>query len=361
MGTKGLGLKVAIIVVAIVVNSAVVVYFVRDSFDLPYWLNQLSLTLNANFAIKPHTNEVANVSDQASLSISSREVPKRVFDHTHSYAAKCIDKKKPPDTKRLYTWIDKNGMRHISDTPRVLDDNTVVEVAGIIEPETISLNLLTHNLSYDVQSALQNRVAIAMNAFASITPKESIVPVVANIRSFESKAAYQKYVSKIDKAHATSAGLYTASNNESAVLIRGTYETIDTVVHEVMHTVNRHWYGQMTRWMNEGMAEFAEAPNNANKSSWKGYFIANSPIPLTTLLNGTELDWQNEKQRYYATSWAFVTFLMSEHRKFMGRLLLKETENGCQVLTIKDVALLYGGSIAQLQNDFNRWVKKTLV
>ncbi|KXJ60726.1 MAG: hypothetical protein AXW14_03820 [Alteromonas sp. Nap_26] len=361
MGTKGLALKVAIIAVAIIVNSAVVVYFARDSFDLPNWLNQLSLTLNDDIAIKPPTNEVGNEFDQASQTMPPPEVPKRVFEHAHSYATRCIDKKKPPDTKRLYTWLDKNGIRHISDKPRVLDGSTVVEIAGTIEPETISLNFLTHNLSYDVQSALQNRVTHAMRAFASITPKESIVPVVANIRSFEDKAAYQKHVSKLDEAHATSAGLYTANNNESAVLIRGTAETINTVVHEVMHTINRHWYGQMTRWMNEGMAEFAEAPNSTNKSSWKRYFATNSPVPLTTLFNGTELNWQNEKQKYYATSWAFVTFLMTEHREFMSRLLLKETENGCQMLTIEDVVHLYGGSIAQLQNDFNRWVRKALV
>ena len=162
MGTKGLALKVAIIAVAIIVNSAVVVYFARDSFDLPNWLNQLSLTLNDDIAIKPPTNEVGNEFDQASQTMPPPEVPKRVFEHAHSYATRCIDKKKPPDTKRLYTWLDKNGIRHISDKPRVLDGSTVVEIAGTIEPETISLNFLTHNLSYDVQSALQNRVTHAM-------------------------------------------------------------------------------------------------------------------------------------------------------------------------------------------------------
>lgn len=53
-----------------------------------------------------------------------------------------------------------------------------------------------------------------------ITTTESMVPVVANIRSFSDKGEYEKYSKRFNFSTPTSTGFYSSGRNESAILIR---------------------------------------------------------------------------------------------------------------------------------------------
>jgi hypothetical protein len=33
---------------------------------------------------------------------------------------------------------------------------------------------------------------------------------------------------------------------------------------EAMHSINRHWFGAMSRWLNEGIARYARADQNVD-------------------------------------------------------------------------------------------------
>lgn len=280
-----------------------------------------------------------------------------IGEHEGPHTYKCLNKIKPPERKTIYTWTDGKGVKHISDSPRKLNSGTSVRVAKRIDPEAISLNFLSHNLPFNVQGAVRERVQQAIDAFAHVTPEESVVPVVANIRSFSDKDAYEKYSKRFNLATATSWGFYSAGLNESAILIRDNEQTLQTITHEIMHTINRYWYGQVAKWLNEGMAEYSETPGVLTNSLWVNHFKSNQPLALTTLFEGTESSWRKEPHQFYASSWAFVTFLMSENQELMSRLLLLEAENGCKELSTRDIQLLYGGSIAALENDFRRWFR----
>ena len=184
-----------------------------------------------------------------------------------------------------------------------------------------------------------------------------MVPVVANIRSFSDKGAYEKYSKRFNLSTPTSTGFYSSGRNESAILIRDNKETLQTITHEVMHTINRYWYGQVAKWLNEGMAEYSEAPGSLINSAWVNHFKSNQPLALTTLFEGTESSWRKEPHQFYASSWAFVAFLMSDNQDFMSRLLLLESENGCKELSMNDIQRLYGRNIAALNGDFRRWFR----
>jgi len=369
---KGFGFKVIIIVAIITVNSLGVLYLARESVPIPTWLQslfryfeniaQLELPSEALSIPQPETTVEPITARKFDLPTSNTAKPeptkKPTFSHIERPVTRCLDKKKPPKAKALYTWVDGRGVKNISDKPRELDQGTSVMVARTIEPEAISINFLTHNLSNDVKTQFREKVKTAMDIFAAVTPKKAIVPVAANLRSFSDEASYHEYRKRFGTLLPSNVGFYSANKNESVILIRKPEETVRTVVHEVMHTINRHWYGQMVQWLNEGMAVFSESPNNLKKSDWNSYFHKNKPIPLLTLFEGAREKWKAEPPRYYATSWALVAFLMEQDKALMSRLLLKESENGCNEITAKDIKTLSGQEVFMLERKFLAWLKR---
>lgn len=357
---KGLCLKVFLLFAVVCINGLGVAYFAKDKIDLPSWLHDalsMSQQLVELFEIEEnpsgsHLLEVeSSASENKSIDIAD------FATHTNHV---CMDKRAAPSAKTIYTWTDGKGIRHISDKPRDINGNTSVKVAGTIKPDAISINFLSQNLSYEIRANALKKVKQAMKVFAAVTPEESIVPVVAKVKSYDSKALYELNQKATAPNLSSSTGFYSASSNESSVLIRNDSQTVATITHELVHTINRHWYGQMVIWLNEGMAEYAEYPEGLHKSDWYSYLKNVQPVPLNQLLNGSRNKWRQEPKRYYATSWAFVAFIMSENKPFMSRLLLVESKNGCLELSAKDVEKLYGKSIVVMQHDFQRWMNKAL-
>ena len=372
---NGIGAKFFIAVSVIVINSLGVLYFARDSVNLPQFLHlafeltEAKLQRKSNLAssksiVLRSQSEISFGQKSSETKMNSQvrytQSNSRIDEHEAPHIYKCLDKIKPPERKIIYTWTDGKGVKHISDSPRKLNSKTSVHVAKIINPAAISLNFLSHNLPFDVQRAVRGRVQEALDAFAPVTPIESMVPVVANIRSFSDKGAYEKYSKRFNLSTPTSTGFYSSGRNESAILIRGNKETLQTITHEVMHTINRYWYGQVAKWLNEGMAEYSESPGSLTNSAWVNHFKSNQPLALTTLFEGTESSWRQDPHQFYASSWAFVAFLMSDNQDFMSRLLLLESENGCEELSMSDIQRLYGRNIATLNSDFRRWFRSKL-
>lgn len=357
---KGLCVKIVIILLVVFANGMGVIYFAKDRINLPDWLSGMFLVPQQLIELFETEEASSRFTPIETVGNTSETKSTQAQKYTTHSSFKCMDKRPPPPAKTIYTWTDSNGVRHISDKPRRIDGNTSVKVAGNIKPDAISINFLSQNLSYDIRANAVNRVKQAMRIFAAVTPEEAIVPVIADVRSFDSKSAYDLYQKTKAPNLSASSGFYSADSNESVVLISTDSQTIATITHELVHTINRHWYGQMVNWMNEGMAEYAEHPNALNNSDWYSYFENTTPIPLDRLFSGSRDSWEVDKQRYYATSWAFVAFIMSENREFMSRLLLLESKNGCQEVTANDVEKLYGKNVAMIQRDFQRWMVKAL-
>lgn len=352
-----------------------VLYFARDSVNLSQFLHfafeliEIKLQGRSNqessaFKTLRSKSEISigqnSLEPEASSEVRYTQSTSRIGEHAAPHTHKCLDKIKPPERKIIYTWTDGKGVKHISDSPRKLNSNTSVQVAKIINPEVISLNFLSHNLPFDVQRALRERVQDALDVFALVTPAESMTPVVANIRSFSDQDAYEKYSKRFNFSMPRSSGFYLSGKNESVILIRDNEQTLQTLTHEVMHTINRHWYGQMAKWLNEGMAEYSESSKNLTKSAWVNHFKSNQPLALTSLFEGTSNSWHKDSHNFYASSWAFVAFLMNEDQDLMSRLLLLEGENGCKEVSVRDIQQLYGNNIEALESGFRRWFRKNL-
>ena len=178
----GIGAKFFIVASVIVVNSMGVLYFARDSVNLPQFLHfafeliEVKLQGKSNqessaFKTLRSKSEVSigqnSLEPEASSEVRYTQSTSRIGEHAAPHTHKCLDKIKPPERKIIYTWTDGKGVKHISDSPRKLNSNTSVQVAKIINPEAISLNFLSHNLPFDVQRAVRGKVQEALETMIS--------------------------------------------------------------------------------------------------------------------------------------------------------------------------------------------------
>lgn len=258
----------------------------------------------------------------------------------------------------IYKWVDDDGVTHLSDRPRTIDSDSPVQIIGTIVPELLSIKYLNNEGSLELKNKINASVANAKQFFEKIVPKSLIKPVEINFRLFSKESHYDYYRKKMAPKLIPSFGFYTSKNNESVVMMHTEKQGIKTSVHEAMHSINRHWFGNMSRWINEGIAEYAETDqSNLSRHSNRDYRIKQEQlVPLNTLMQAEQVEWRNQATNMYATSYAFIAYLMEEKTLLLSRLLLAENVNGCNTLKLQDVERISGVRLPYLQNEFNIWV-----
>ncbi|MFC4701361.1 hypothetical protein ACFO4O_14420 [Glaciecola siphonariae] len=270
----------------------------------------------------------------------------------------CTDKINAPAQKQIYTWVDSEGIRNVSDSPRAISPSTPVEVLGTIQPESISLQFVGEAALQPLKHDIIKRVMDANRFFALVAPKHLVTPVSFKMRMFSNKTSYDMYRASVAPTLTLSQGFYRSKQNEAVVLVSNKEQGINTAVHEALHAINRHWYGTTARWLNEGLAEYAEQlkPRELAQSTWSKY-LRTSPISLSQLFDASAKDWSSQSLQsdLYGASWAFVAFLFSEHKDSLSRILLQESENGCRTVAAENIEQIFGKPLAQLQREFDNW------
>jgi hypothetical protein len=258
----------------------------------------------------------------------------------------------------IFKWVDDDGITHLSDRPRTIDSGSPVQIIGTIVPELLSIKYLNNKGSLELKNKINASVTNAKQFFEKIVPKSLIKPVEINFRLFSKESQYDYYRKKMAPKLIPSFGFYTSKNNESVVMMHTEKQGIETSIHEAMHSINRHWFGNMSRWINEGIAQYAETDqSNLSRRSNREYRIKQEQlVPLNTLMQAGQVEWRNQATNMYATSYAFIAYLMEEKTPLLSRLLLAENVNGCNTLKLQDVERISGVRLPYLQNEFNVWV-----
>ncbi|MDO6711830.1 hypothetical protein Q4567_13940 [Aliiglaciecola sp. 2_MG-2023] len=367
-------LKLGVALSLIVVNSIVVLYIGRDRFPLPEWFSHPisyidGLIDHKNERISQQNLTFENSKKQQNVEprVSSKQASKKtananLINHTELSAsdAVCSDKRPKSASKQIYTWIDDSGTRHLSDKPRKIDSATPVSVIGTIRPEELSINYTGTHPPFSLQHKIESRVMANKALFAQITPKQLVKPITINFRLFTDVNNYSTYQKRIAPSVKSAIGFYASSINESVVMMNNDDQSVNTAVHEAMHSINRHWFGHMNRWLNEGIAEYAETSHTDNPlyNHWVTHIRKFGAIPLVTLFNANQHHWDTQRTEMYATSWAFVAFLMDKYHKTLSRLLQEENINGCNVVNISDMERISSQKLSVLQREFDNWLAR---
>ena len=365
----------------IIINTSLVYYASKSQIELPQPIVKL-IDLLSDYFDEALTDSLSSKENQAKNKILKDSTPPHMRNHNDSnppfygptknftdlnyttynelklVGSTCKSLGTLKRNTNIYRWVDDDGTTHLSDKPRTVDSGSPVEIIGTIAPELLSINYLNNEGSLALKNKINASVTNAKQFFEKVVPKSLIKPVEINFRLFSEKREYDYYRKRMAPKLSPSIGFYTSKNNESVVMMHTEKQGIETSVHEAMHSINRHWFGKMSRWINEGLAEYAETDqSNLSGSSNKEYRIKPTQLlPLSALMQAGEIEWQNQTKNMYATSYAFVAYLMEENTPVLSRLLLAENVNGCKTSTLQDVERISGFRIPYLQNKFDVWV-----
>jgi hypothetical protein len=366
----------------IITNTSIVYYYSKNSIELPQPIAAFIEAFEELFGNKTRKSQLGEAPSQSELDQKTSALaldnnlnnglPKKANDfisensfksrhELSSIGGTCSSKLKGPTQQNIYKWVDDNGMTHLSDKPRAIHNDSLVTVIGVIQPELVSIKYLNNEGSLVLKNKINASVVNAKQFFERVVPKSLVTPVSIDFRLFSEKNKYESYRRKMAPNLGPSNGFYTSINNESVVMMHSTSQGVSTSVHEAMHSINRHWFGAMSRWLNEGIAEYAEKDQSIalKDTNWFLDMKAMRIASLTTLLQSGEVEWRNQQRIMYATSFAFIAYLMDEQRPLLSRLLLAENVNGCDRLQLKDVERISGLSVSSLQRSFNVWLNNT--
>ena len=360
-----------------VINTLLVLHYGNNQFSFNETINQFLSQLNNLFreTINPqHTNELNKVIVSGKLiteaTINPDNVHRRLDEtsksvtHRHSFeletiGGSCASPINMSKQKAIYQWQDENGITTISDKPRQVLANTSVRLIGIIQPEMISINYHNSSTSMLLRNTINARVIKAKEIYTKVVPKHLVKPVQVNFRLFKKLDLYKNYQKRVAPTLVNSTGFYMGSTNQSVVMMHSEAQGINTAVHEAIHAINRHWFGSMSKWLNEGIAEYAETDLRLpiTDNSWFSFIRKQPAIPLRELFKAGKKEWSSQSQVMYATSWAFIAYLMQEQPTLLSRLLMEENYNDCAKLNIQDIERISGKSVGHLQGEFNLWLK----
>lgn len=267
----------------------------------------------------------------------------------------------------LYTWTDQKDIYHVSDKPPEEDQFDLFIYAGKKVLDYFSLNLNTDGLPYDFNQKLTVKLNNLFELYGKLLDRSSLKKVDIKLRIYQSNTAFEKIkkqynISSTDKIN----GFYNYDNNQAYLLFTNNELTMRTAVHEATHAINRAIIGYTPRWLNEGLAEYSEYIQMLGKSAvvypnegWTNkYFISEPLLPLSTLFNANVGQWNSGlRQQLYATSWAFVYFMMEhpQRKSILVKLIKKEQKNLCNAINKDKIEQQLEVSLNLLQTQFLSW------
>lgn len=359
-------------------------YFTDNKVYLYEALNKNIVWLTSHFSNKenlhkPSINSIpTNIISINNISPIKPHAPEEYYQHSEmSRTYNCKDTalgtvkyKKVGD---IYTWVDEKEVVHFSSTPPVKGDFRLLSYAGEKVFDYFTLDFNTENLPYDFNEKLTLKLNKLFEVYGQLIDHVSLKKVDINLLFYASQHSFEQ--AKIHYNMPISdnvAGFYSSMNNQAHLLLTSYAATMRTATHEATHAINRGIIGYSPRWLNEGLAEYSEYITVANDNAkvypnitWiKKNQLSEFVLPLSTLLTANGKDWNSAlKTRFYATSWAFIYFMMDhpQRKDMLAKRIKNEQRNLCDVIVtdINEIEKTIGTSVNILQKQFNHWVTLT--
>ncbi len=167
------------------------------------------------------------------------------------------------------------------------------------------------------------------------------------------------------------AGFYLPQENQAVILYQGSKDaTFGVMVHEIAHIINHQVFGDLPRWLNEGLAthiQYLEKGgskinlSNSQLKNLKAFTksqVINS-VSVAELLATTHNDWQSDNlATYYQLSQTLTHFLLlPKNRDSMLPIFSLLAQSKCSNRDLERIIdEHYEGGISTLSDNFNRWL-----
>ena len=267
----------------------------------------------------------------------------------------------------IYTWKDNKGVTHFSDKKPEDNQAKQLELAGEQVFDFFSLNIVGANIPFEFKEKLSRSINKMFAVYGRLIDKNNLKKVSVNLKFIASKKGFERYRAKHAPSVKTTLGFYDNGTNEAVIFYGDPKRAFRTAIHESAHAINRGVIGSTNKWLNEGLAEYLEtistnlssAEISPNPDWFNKGKLRNKPMPLPQLLNASHSDWNSDaRSQFYATSWAFVYFLMDEvtRREELANIIKLEQQNMCDQLTTHQALDALGTNIKTLQKQFYKWL-----
>ena len=272
----------------------------------------------------------------------------------------------------IYTWTDEKEVYHVSDKPPKEGKFKLFNYVGKNVFDYFSLDLNADSLPYDFNQKLTLKLNKLFELYGELLDRSSLKKVDINLRIYDSKIDFNQIKAKNNMTISDNTlGFYSHASNEAYLLLTDKASTIRTATHEATHAINRGIIGRTPKWLNEGLAEYSEYIE-VNGQSTKVYpnnnwtrkaRLSKQLLPLSTLFLAKEKEWDSGlKHRLYATSWAFVYFMMEQpnRKAILAKLIKSEQQNRCDIIDKNKIEQQLEIPLNVLQKQFSNWSKSKL-
>lgn len=273
----------------------------------------------------------------------------------------------------IYSWVDEKGIANFSSTPPKQGEFKLLNYAGEKIFDYFSLDLNTESLPYDFTQKLTLKLNKLFEIYGQLIDRASLKKIDINLRIYSSKIAFNQIKAQYNMPISDNTpGFYTYATNQAHLLLTNNASTMRTSIHEATHAINRGIIGYSPNWLNEGLAEYTEyidvAGHNSkvypNKNWTRNNRISEKLLPLHILLTATKGDWGSKlRNRLYATSWAFIYFMMDDPQRKtkLANIIRFEQQNLCDISNFQEIVKTIGMPVKALEKHFNNWARLKLL
>lgn len=367
--------KLTILACAFLASLLLVIYLDGKLFYLPQWLRPSGndgslLTLSTSperpavvtdsyWGAKPESsvNAQASVSELFEVSVESAGCV------DHSLGELKLQKK-----NGLFYWIDKQGVKHISDKKPREYAYQDFPLAGEQIFDYFSLYISGSDVPFQFKENLDRTITKLFSVYGQLISKAELKKVAVNLQFIASKKEFEAYKSKNEVTNQNSVGFYNNGTNQAVIYYRDYASAFATALHETSHAINRAVLGKTNKWFNEGLAEYLEKieinlasvqikphPDWVNNGK-----LHSQPIPIARLFSGNLNDWNGpDSSAHYESSWSLIYFLMDDpaRKRALANYMRHEQQNLCDELSVQQLTTDLDMNISSLQLNFNNWLK----
>lgn len=365
MKRTGIGI---LTILAFVASFLLASYFSDHGISLHAQLNKTIHWVESLFSDAPELNKTPVNTGQIITNLQ----PKKQYQHVEvGNAGACKDTSlgevKYKKVGDIYTWTDENDVYHVSDKPPKEGEFKLLNYAGEKVFDYFSLDLNTASLPYDFNQRLTLKLNKLFKVYGQLLDRSSLKKVDINLRIYASKVAFNQIKAKHNMPIGDNTpGFYSHATNQAHLLLTNDAATMRTATHEATHAINRGIIGYSSKWLNEGLAEYSEyidvkgqvSSVHPNESWTNNNRMAEQLLSLDTLLAATNNDWNSKlRNKLYATSWAFIYFMMDNQQRkgMLAKVIRNEQQNLCDVIDLQQVEKAIGMPVKGLQRQFSHW------
>jgi hypothetical protein len=283
----------------------------------------------------------------------------------------------------IYTWQDEFGNTHFGDKQDKTLEQQAVNLAvtkSQWEKYNIEINDVDNVLTEDERQQIQQDVNSVYQFYDNTLYFDMYKTVPVKIRLYEKRRDYRRYLAQEYEQKNTrhSRGVYMFASNEIIIVLneKERWRTFWTIKHETSHAILDKLVPLVPGWLNEGLAENAEAldyvnsklvlnPHRENHTTMHHSSEKGLKVNLERFLSMSNKAFYQSLQTgggiNQAISGELVRLLLSTRtgRDFIVELI-HNYERGNRQFSSIITQQQYVGGITVLQTDWDQWVTRTL-